>query len=93
MQPFFFCVDAISWIVWHVDLDNRHIMNSKGQPTTSFQASDIASYYHLDKWDLSLNEELIRKFPLKEKDLCKVWYKPDKTFKIRPLCEYPISSM
>jgi len=42
---------------------------------------------------MSLNEVLIRKFPLKIKDLCKIWYKPNKTFKIRPLEKYPTTSL
>jgi hypothetical protein len=37
------------------------------------------------------DEELIRKFPHKVKDLFKIWYNLDKTFKLRPLGEYPTS--
>jgi hypothetical protein len=29
-------VDTISWIVKHVYLDNKHILNAKGHPITSF---------------------------------------------------------
>jgi hypothetical protein len=31
------CVEAISWIVQHVDLDTRYILNAKECPITSFQ--------------------------------------------------------
>jgi len=82
------CTNAISWIVWHVDLDNRYILNTKERPITSFQESNIASFYHLEKGDLSLDEEVIKKFSLKENDLCKFWYKPEKLFKIRSSGEY-----
>jgi hypothetical protein len=37
------CAEAISWIVKHVDLETRFILNAKGHPITSFQASIIAS--------------------------------------------------
>jgi hypothetical protein len=69
---FFPCIKPISWIVKHVDLYNRNILNAKGHPITSLQEFDIALYYDLVKGDLSLKEYLIKKFPLKKKDLCKV---------------------
>jgi hypothetical protein len=45
----FHCADAISWIIRHVDLDNRYILNAKGKPIKSFRSYDIASYYHLER--------------------------------------------
>jgi hypothetical protein len=33
------CADTISWILKHIDLDNRYILNAKGKPIVSFQAS------------------------------------------------------
>jgi hypothetical protein len=38
----------------------------------SFQESTIDSCYHLDKGELSLDQNIIKKFPLKEKDMFKV---------------------
>jgi hypothetical protein len=43
----------------------------------------------LEKGNWSLNTELINKFPHKAKDLFKIWYKPDKNFKLIPSSEYP----
>jgi hypothetical protein len=60
----------------------------RGDPIVSFQAADLAKYYHLEKGTQSLDEELLNKFPHKEKDLFKIWYKPDKYFKLRPSSEY-----
>jgi hypothetical protein len=85
----FHCADAILWIIRHVDLDNRYILNAKGKPIASFRAYDIASYYQLERGSLLLDKDLIRKFLHKEKDLFKIWYNPDKTFKIRPSRKYP----
>jgi hypothetical protein len=50
------CVEAISWIVKHVDLERKHIINAKGQPMGSFQPSTIASYYHLEEGEKILDE-------------------------------------
>jgi hypothetical protein len=72
-----------------VNLETRYILNAREHPITSFQASTIASCYHLDKGELSLDENLIKEFPLKVKDLFKVWYNPNKPFKSRPSGEYP----
>jgi len=30
------CVDAIIWIINHVDLENRCVCNARGEPITSF---------------------------------------------------------
>jgi hypothetical protein len=87
------CVDAISWILKHIYLDNLYILNAKGKPITSFQAIDIAKYYHLEKGTRSLDDELLNKFPHKVKDLFKIWYNPDKTFNLRPSGEYPTTSL
>jgi hypothetical protein len=36
-----------------------------------------------------LDENIIKEFPLKARDMFKVWYKPKKSFKSRPSGEYP----
>jgi hypothetical protein len=89
----FRCIDTISWIIRHVDLDNRYIIYSKGKPITSFHVSNLASYYYLERGSLLLDEELIKKFPHKEKYLTKILYKLDKTFKIISSCDYPTTSL
>jgi hypothetical protein len=55
------CADEILWIIQHVDLDNRYIINNKGKPIKSFHVSDIALYYHLERGILLLDDDLIRK--------------------------------
>jgi hypothetical protein len=87
------CANTISWKVRHVDLGNRYILNANGDPMISFQASNISSYYHLEKGDLSLDEYLIKKFSLKAKDLFKLWYNPGNSFKIRASGKYSTSSL
>jgi len=87
----FSCVEAISWIVQHVDLETRYILNSRDYPIESFHPSYIASYYHLDKGEISLDKNLIKEFPLKVKDLFKFWYKSIKLFKSRPSEKYLIN--
>jgi hypothetical protein len=83
------CVESISWIVRHVKLYTKYILNSREHPITSFEASTIASRYHLDKGKRSMDENIIKKFPLKSKDLLKAWYNPNKLFKSMPSSEYP----
>jgi hypothetical protein len=72
------CVDAIVWILKHVDLENRYILNARGDPIASFQVVDLEKYYHLEKGTQKLDEELLSGFKHKEKDLFKIWYKPKK---------------
>jgi hypothetical protein len=85
------CVDEITWILKHVDLDNIYILNTRGDPITSFQVTDLEKYYHLEKGTQKLDEELLIKFPHKPKDLFKIWYNPnrisiiDHPMSIRPL--------
>jgi hypothetical protein len=43
------CVDVISWVLKHVDLDNLYIPNAKWDPITSFQEVDLEKYYHFEK--------------------------------------------
>jgi hypothetical protein len=50
----------------------------KDHPITSFEASIISSYYHLEDGERSLDEKLIKKFPHNPKELLKAWYKPTK---------------
>jgi len=49
------CVEYILWIVRHTDLETIYILNSKGHQITSFEGSIIASYYHLEDEDRSLD--------------------------------------
>jgi hypothetical protein len=77
------CTDAIAWIIEHVDLQNRYILNARGDPIASFQAADLAKYYHLEKGPQKLDEDFLSKFPYKGNDLFKIWYKPDIVFKHR----------
>jgi hypothetical protein len=47
----------------------------------------------LDKGNWSLDDDLIKNFPHKVKYLFKIWYNPNKKFKIRPSGEYPTTSL
>jgi hypothetical protein len=85
----FSCIEAISWIFSHVNLETKYILNVRDHPITSFQASNIASFYHLDKGERSIDKNMIKEFPLKVKDMFKIWYKPIKPFKSRPSSAYP----
>jgi hypothetical protein len=87
------CADEILWILKHVDLDNRYIINVKWYPIASFQAIELDKYYHLENRTQSLDEELIRNFPHKAKHLFKIWYKTNKTFKLIPSRDYLTSSL
>jgi hypothetical protein len=55
-------VEAISWIVNHADLDTRYILNVQGFPITSFQASVIFSYYHLEEGEKVLDKNIVKIF-------------------------------
>jgi hypothetical protein len=87
------CADAIAWIIEHVDLQNRYILNARGEPIASFQAADLAKYYHLEKGPQKLDEDLLSKFPYKGNDLFKIWYKPDIVFKHRRSGNYPTTEL
>jgi hypothetical protein len=71
-----------------MDLGNRCILNAKEDPIASFQASNLAKYYHLEKGTRSLDDELLNKFLHKAKELFKIWYKPNRTFKLIPSSKY-----
>jgi hypothetical protein len=47
----------------------------------------------LERGSFLLDKDLIRKFLHKAKDLFKIWYNPDKKFKIRPSGKYPTNSL
>jgi hypothetical protein len=81
-------IETISWILRHVDLEIRYILNDKIHLITSFEASIINSCYLLEDGDKSLDEKLIKKFLHNPKELLKARYKPEKVFKSRPLGDY-----
>jgi hypothetical protein len=87
------CADAIAWIIEHVDLQNRYILNARGEPIASFQASDLAKYYHLENGTQKLDVELLNKFPYKANDLFKIWCKPDVVFKHSQSGNYPTTGL
>jgi hypothetical protein len=58
----FTCVDAISWIIKHVDMGNRCVHNSKGEPIKSFQPEDMAKCCHLEKGEKNLENNLLNYF-------------------------------
>jgi hypothetical protein len=43
------CVDDIAWILKHLDLGNRCTCNARGDYIASFQPTDLAKCYHLEK--------------------------------------------
>jgi hypothetical protein len=67
-----------------VDLGNRYICNARGEPIASFGPKDLAKCYHLEKGTKNLEKKLLGEFKHTTKDLCPIWYKPDKQFKLRP---------
>jgi hypothetical protein len=87
------CADAIVWIIEHVDLQNRYILNVRGDPIASFQEADLAKYYHLEKGPQQLDGDLLSKFPYKGNDLFKIWCKPDIIFKHRRSGNYPTTKL
>nr|ADE77593.1 unknown [Picea sitchensis] len=87
------CADTIAWIIEHVDLQNRYILNTRGEPIASFQGSDLAKYYHLENGTQKLDDELLNKFPYKANDLFKIWCKPDVVFKHRQSRNYPTTGL
>jgi hypothetical protein len=87
------CADAVSWIVEHVDLQNRYILNAIGEPIASFQGSNLAKYYHLKKGLQQLDGDLLTKFPYRGDDLFKLWCKPDVVLKHRHSGNYPIADL
>jgi hypothetical protein len=87
------CADAVSWIVEHVDLQNRCILTVIGEPIASFQGSDLASYYHLKKGLQQLDRDLLTKFPYKGDDLFRLWCKPDVVLKHIRSANYPTTDL
>ena len=87
------CADAIAWIIEHVGLQNRYILNARGDPIASFQASDLAKYYHLEKGPQQLDGDLLSKFPYKGNELFKIWCKPDIVFKHKRSGNYPTTEL
>jgi hypothetical protein len=63
------CAKAISWIVRHVRLETRYILNSKEHPIASFEASTITSCYHLENREII--ERVIAQFVLVPKEKVK----------------------
>jgi hypothetical protein len=88
-ETMFPCEKSISWIVKHVDLETRYILNAKIHPITSIEASIIYYCYHLEEIDKSLDEKPKNKFLHNPKDILKAWYNLDKVFKSILLGEYP----
>jgi hypothetical protein len=82
-------IEVISCIMKYVDMETIFIVNSKGHPITYFQASIIASRYHLEDEERSFDKKLIKKKLHNVRELLKVSYKPSKVFKSRSSNEYP----
>jgi hypothetical protein len=67
------CIDAISWILKHIDLENRHICNTIGDPIASFQPKDLVKYHHIGKGMKKLDSNLLVDFKNTTKELCTKW--------------------
>jgi len=74
----FSCFNAISLTLKHVYLKNMYICNAKGTPIASFQLTDLAKIYNLEKGTKVLNDEFLGKFKCMAKDFFNTWYKPNK---------------
>jgi hypothetical protein len=81
------CTDEITWILKHVDLENRYTLKTKGEPILLFWEVDIEKHYHPDMGTQKLDEDILNDFKLKVKDLFKVRYEPDNISSI----DHPVS--
>jgi hypothetical protein len=86
------CVDAISWIIKHVDLGSRCIHNAKGEPIASFDPRTWKNVITSTK-ERKIDNKILDEFQHTTKELCPKWYKPDKQFKHRPKGGYPTISL
>jgi hypothetical protein len=87
------CVDAIAWILKHIDLGSRYVYNSRNEPIALFRLEDLARCYRLNKGTKKLDNKLLTKFECIAKELFPRWYKPDKKFKLRPKGGYPMTAL
>jgi hypothetical protein len=83
------CAEAISWIVRHAHINNRQIINAQGRLVASFQPSVLISCYQLTQEEMTLDDELVKGFPHKPRDLMKKLWVPGKKFKTRASNDYP----
>jgi hypothetical protein len=66
----FLCIDVITWVLKHVDLENRYVNNAMGQPIASFHPADLNKCYHLERGTKKLDSELLGVFKHIAMDLC-----------------------
>jgi hypothetical protein len=85
----FSCAESISWIVKHVSLDQRLIIDARVQPMAYLYPSMVSSCYHLNEGELALDNELVKEFSQNPKELMKIWCYLGKYFRTRSSDDYP----